>query len=203
MQIKYNGCSTVMEYCRKSKAGLLVYPPKPGCKSHGHYERNVVDENGVKHRIKIRRDKIKKPQKESSSTLSRLPHMLCPYHKHPITLMSRIMTLWLRGQRSLTAVLDELSRMYDLKSAEVEHDLVNLTQDQLLGIKKIYEGSLRKYRIWQGLTHSYGLDQFAVLCAGNDHEKILDIDTRYYDANGGRFLFGKAVPLRRPAASSG
>jgi hypothetical protein len=204
MQVKYHGCSTVMEYCREMKAGALVFPRTPGYRSQGYYSRYAVDENGVKQRIAIRRERSKKPTKGSSSCISRLPKMLCPYHKHPVTMMSRIMGLWCRGRRGMDAVIDEVSRVYDRKSAEVEHDLIDLTRAQLRGMKAIYEGALRKYRIWRDLTQDYGLDQFVALCARDGYTRVLDIDARYYEANGGRFLFGNASwprPARAPVPS--
>jgi hypothetical protein len=202
MQKKYNGCWTVLDYCRRSEEGTLVYPKEPGYKSHGYYKRYAVDENGVKHRIAIRRDRNKKQQKDAAPNISRLPKMLCPYRKHPVTMMSRIMTVWRRGQAGMDTVIDEICRIYDKKSVEVEHDLVYLTRAQVLGITKVFEEALRKYRMWQSLP-TYGWETFVVQCAQNDHKHILAMDTAYNEANGGRFLFGTAVSLRRATVSTG
>lgn len=183
----------ISEYDRLTRAGEWKFTNEKGYKSNGYYWRYAIDENGQLRKIKIKRIKSYDGKKKG---ISYLLDQLVPYSRYPIKLTTEVANIWKRFGKSVKDTIDEICRIYDERREEVAHDLYELGSSQLKKFEEIYEDAWRKYIVWQQLSRDYTINKFIGMCAQNNCRYAEIIGDKYYQANGGRFLFGTASQFR-------
>lgn len=186
----------ISEYDRLTRAGEWEFPKEEGYKSNGYYERYAIDENGQCRKIKIRVNKSKDRNRKKKKCISYLPDQLVPYNRHPVGLTTEVVNIWKRFGKSVKETVDEICRIYDERCEEVAHDLYELGSSQLKKFEEIYEDAWRKYIVWQRIGRDYTINKFIGMCAQNNCHYAEVVGDKYYQANGGRFLFGTASQFR-------